>query len=226
MTAIFAICSKKYQVAALASDDIDSNRKRTDKIVLLKNRFAIAVNGHSSLYHALFTMGSFQHFANYRVPDTLRGIIDEAFNLALKIYKYKNKDFQSMNRKNLISKPELYMRSTLIALDIYNYDLYEIDLGQLFSPDQKSISPKISNLEDCKLHRIGYAAFRFKTPEELDYSDLKDLNTYIKKKFKDTKAITPEMGDLGTFVITEGKRIEISTCFKNTMEYIEVMLKP
>ena len=224
MTAIFAACSHKYQVAALASDDIDSNHIRTDKIALLKNRFAIAVNGHSSLYQALFTMGSFQHFTNYRVPDTLRGIIEESFHLALEIYKHKTKNLLLTSRKNMISKPELYMRSSLIALDIYKYELYEIDLGQLFSPDRKAITFNIDPLEDSKLHRIGYAASRSATPEELEYSDIKDLNTYIRNKFQDTKAITPEMGNLGTLVLTEGKKIEISTCFRNTMDYLRVRL--
>lgn len=217
----------KENKSLLAADDFTTNNgKNTEvsKIVLLKNRFAIAIIGDPSLFFAFQLINS--EFSEYKSPDDLNEIVNEAKKYSLNFYKIrKEKNSNSSDSSQIVILD--YEKNRLLFGDFF-YEYYNVNKNTDFE-----------ELENNYLYSFGLGQGNSdKCYSKVEISDnfIKDPKKSIEEFLKSQKT-SEKIGKLGCYVIskknnTNPKYIEIvpklsesTKTYKSPNDYFETVKK-
>lgn len=227
MTAIIGFTDRsnfESRLGILVADNLEfySNAKQ-DKIILLGNRFAIAVTGIDLLMNCLALLKCFENFTSPSFPATVEELVEQVGEI---VGHFIPQHFKRVLPK--ISPERLAMlkmhQSVLVVLDVKEGNLYCVDVGYIIPPDRISKPFWIRPLADGQIYRFG-AAFSHpfvaeppKTNNPLQ--EMKDLIDDAHRRHPD------KVGSVGAYVVVKNSNLEefVST-YRSVPEAIDEYFK-
>ncbi|MCK9390127.1 MAG: hypothetical protein M0Q01_01000 [Syntrophales bacterium] len=230
MTAIYAFTAKDKGLGFIAADDLDSEGKKVDKIALIDKRYAVTCHGKGIVVKAAQYIESFEIYNNCDTLGSIENVINEIFQITkilceklFPVYQ-KERDEGKLSEKEWVNDV-LAASVVMIILDGVSKQLYQVTQNNLFPPDKIDLNPKITSLDDNKLHLFSFAEFaNLKSSLPLTEDILLNPIGYIGEKIVADKMKEPKIGNLGTYVLCNGEKIEISTCFESAKDYVFNMI--